>query len=339
LIHMTNLGQLCRLTTRESKPNPRRWWPSSKPAPRRIRSHQRQPSVRASYISPLADSVGGGRGGDRCGEALGPNANAGTKRRRNLPLRARWACLRIGPLCRKSLCSFTSAGEKSFELGPAKSLCASQPRKALVVLGVVQAAERLPAEPSAVTVSWALVEFLVDGSARWRWGGSVMSARGGKDCPPVLPPVLRCSAPEAGCGSQWHAPGLLFTDATAADAANIVATMGCVLNGPSWVISLAHSYGFSGIGPAAAAHGIPLTLGIRRCLRWSAVRPGNTVRSCCLRFRALWRAWHTARAIPSNVALAISAGALAAGLDRWCSRRTESKSQFPGRFRMWGHCL
>jgi acyl-CoA synthetase (AMP-forming)/AMP-acid ligase II len=104
---------------------------------------------------------------------------------------------------------------------------------------------------------------------------------------------------------------IAFTEAQlAADADNIVATMGLR---PDWpnvgVISLAHSYGFSNLVTPLLLHGIPLIL--------AGVPLPETVRRAATLARdvslpavpAMWRAWHNADAIPSNVRLAISAGA------------------------------
>jgi long-chain acyl-CoA synthetase len=96
----------------------------------------------------------------------------------------------------------------------------------------------------------------------------------------------------------------------ASDADNIVATMGLRPDWPNLgVISLAHSYGFSNLVLPLLLHGIPLILAgaplpeaIRRA---AATEQAITLAAV----PALWRAWHDADAIPSNVRLAISAGA------------------------------
>jgi len=96
----------------------------------------------------------------------------------------------------------------------------------------------------------------------------------------------------------------------AADAANIVATMGLRPDWPNLgAISLAHSYGFSNLVLPLLLHGIPLIIApsplpeaIRRAaeMETSLTLPGVP---------ALWRAWHEAGTIPRAVRLAISAGA------------------------------
>jgi acyl-coenzyme A synthetase/AMP-(fatty) acid ligase len=72
---------------------------------------------------------------------------------------------------------------------------------------------------------------------------------------------------------------------------------------------MAHSYGFSNLVLPLLLHGIPLVLTpaplpeiIRRA---SASEPAITLAAV----PAMWRAWHEAKAIPSSVRLAISAGA------------------------------
>jgi len=96
----------------------------------------------------------------------------------------------------------------------------------------------------------------------------------------------------------------------AADAENIVTTMGLR---PDWanlgVISLAHSYGFSSLVTPLLLHGVPLIL-VDSPLPESVLQAALQVENITLpAVPALWRAWHEANAIPSNVRLAISAGA------------------------------
>jgi long-chain acyl-CoA synthetase len=96
----------------------------------------------------------------------------------------------------------------------------------------------------------------------------------------------------------------------AADAENIVATMGLRHD---WlnlgVISLAHSYGFSNLVLPLLLHGIPLIVAnspLPEAMRQAAtVAPYLTLAAV----PALWRAWHEADAVPTNVRLAVSAGA------------------------------
>jgi acyl-coenzyme A synthetase/AMP-(fatty) acid ligase len=96
----------------------------------------------------------------------------------------------------------------------------------------------------------------------------------------------------------------------AADAAQIVGAMGLRPDWPNLgVVSLAHSYGFSNLALPLLLHGIPLLLApsplpeiIRRA---AASEPSLTLAAV----PTLWRAWHEAGGVPSQVRLAISAGA------------------------------
>lgn len=75
------------------------------------------------------------------------------------------------------------------------------------------------------------------------------------------------------------------------------------------VISLAHSYGFSNLVTPLLLHGIPLILvpaPLPETVRQAAARADHITLPAV---PAMWRAWHSADAIPPNVRLAISAGA------------------------------
>lgn len=104
---------------------------------------------------------------------------------------------------------------------------------------------------------------------------------------------------------------VLFTaEQLAADANNIVATMGLTPDSPNLgVISLAHSYGFSNLALPLLLHGVPLTLAespLPAAMRAAADTGDNwTVPAV----PALWQTWADADAIPRNLRLAISAGA------------------------------
>jgi long-chain acyl-CoA synthetase len=98
----------------------------------------------------------------------------------------------------------------------------------------------------------------------------------------------------------------------AADADNIVATMGLRREWPSLgVISLAHSYGFSNLVLPLLLHGVPLIL-VDAHLPETVKRAVEETGSFTLAaVPALWRAWHEAEVIPGSdkLKLAISAGA------------------------------
>ncbi len=99
-------------------------------------------------------------------------------------------------------------------------------------------------------------------------------------------------------------------DQLAADADNIVATMGLRPDWPNLgVISLAHSYGFSNLVLPLLLHGIPLIL-VDAPLPETVRKAAAAAESITLAaVPALWRAWQDAKAIPNNIRLAISAGA------------------------------
>jgi long-chain acyl-CoA synthetase len=162
-------------------------------------------------------------------------------------------------------------------------------------------------------------EFILNLLAAWRVGRIVCPLEAGqpKPCIPAPPaPIIHLKTTSATTGP---ARCIGFTAAQlAADAANIVATMGMR---PEWpnlgVISLAHSYGFSNLVLPLLLHGIPLILAgppLPEIVRRAAeLAPGITLAAV----PALWRTWHEAGAIPKNVRLAISAGApLPLGLEQ-----------------------
>ena len=153
-------------------------------------------------------------------------------------------------------------------------------------------------------------EFILDVLAAWRQNKATCPLEPGQAPPAFLPPAycLHLKSTSATGGTpRWIA----FTaEQLAADADNIVATMGLRPDWPNFgVISMAHSYGFSNLVLPLLLHGIPLILAaaplpeiIRR-----AAEGGEPLTLAAV--PAMWRAWHEARAIPKNVRLAISAGA------------------------------
>jgi long-chain acyl-CoA synthetase len=154
-------------------------------------------------------------------------------------------------------------------------------------------------------------EFIFAVLAAWRTGKVVCPLELDQTPPQFPKPPANCVHLKS-TSATTGAPRLVaFTaEQLAADAENIIATMGLR---PGWpnlgVISLAHSYGFSNLVLPLLLRGIPLVLvssplpeAVRRAAEGE---PAITLAAV----PALWRAWHEARAIPSNVRLAISAGA------------------------------
>ena len=131
-------------------------------------------------------------------------------------------------------------------------------------------------------------------------------------------PPLTVSTPPALCCHLKTTPAntgasrtVAFTEEQlAADAENIVATMGLRPDWPNLgVISMAYSYGFSNLVLPLLLHGIPLFLApspLPEILRGAAKARGDVTLAGV---PALWHAWHKAGAILHNVRLAISAGA------------------------------
>ena len=120
-----------------------------------------------------------------------------------------------------------------------------------------------------------------------------------------------CAQVKTTSATTGAARAILFTEEQlAADAENIVATMGLRTDWPNLgVISLAHSYGFSNLVLPLLLHGIPLLLApspLPEAIRRAASSPDHITLPAV---PALWRAWHEAGVIPTNVRLAISAGA------------------------------
>ncbi len=96
----------------------------------------------------------------------------------------------------------------------------------------------------------------------------------------------------------------------AADAENIVATMGLRVDWPNLgVISLAHSYGFSNLVLPLLLHGVPMILAPAPLPEIVRLAAQNENAITIPAVPAMWRAWHEAKAIPKNVRVAISAGA------------------------------
>jgi acyl-coenzyme A synthetase/AMP-(fatty) acid ligase len=124
----------------------------------------------------------------------------------------------------------------------------------------------------------------------------------------LAPPIVHFKTTSATTGDSRL---VAFTaEQLAADAENIVATMGLRADWPNLgVISLAHSYGFSNLILPLLLHGITLVLApapLPEIIRRAAE---NEKFLTLAAVPAMWRAWHEAGSIPKYVRLAISAGA------------------------------
>lgn len=147
--------------------------------------------------------------------------------------------------------------------------------------------------------------------AAWREGRVTCPLEMGQTAPAVPVPPTPIAHLKTTSASTGTARCVAFTESQlVADAENVVSTMGLRADWPNLgVISLAHSYGFSNLVLPLLLHGIPLVLAgppLPEIVR----RAAETEHAITLAaVPALWRAWHEAAAIPTNVKLAISAGA------------------------------
>jgi acyl-CoA synthetase (AMP-forming)/AMP-acid ligase II len=154
-------------------------------------------------------------------------------------------------------------------------------------------------------------EFIFQLLAAWRENKTACPLETGQLPPKILPPPENCVHLKSTSATGGAARFVAFTaEQLAADAENIVATMGLHADWPNLgVISLAHSYGFSNLILPLLLQGIPLILApapLPEIVR----RAAETEKSITLpAVPAMWRAWHDTDAIPKNVRLAISAGA------------------------------
>jgi acyl-coenzyme A synthetase/AMP-(fatty) acid ligase len=154
-------------------------------------------------------------------------------------------------------------------------------------------------------------EFIFHLLAAWRENKIACPLEAGQLPPEIPAPPKNCVHLKSTSATGGTARFVVFTaEQLAADAENIVATMGLRADWPNLgVISLAHSYGFSNLVLPLLLHGIPLMLApapLPEIIRRAAATEKNFTLPAV---PAMWRAWHEAQAIPQNVRLAISAGA------------------------------
>ena len=145
----------------------------------------------------------------------------------------------------------------------------------------------------------------------WRYNRVICPLEESDAAPPCELPPRGISHVKRTSATTGAARLITFTgEQLAADCANIVSTMGLR---PKWpnvaAISLAHSYGFSNLVLPLLLNGIPLLLlhsPLPQALRDASKSLGEFTLAGV---PVLWRAWHDAGVISSNVKLAISAGA------------------------------
>lgn len=189
---------------------------------------------------------------------------------------------------------------------------------------LLSAGETATPTPEIVFPRGHSADFILQVLAAWRENRILCPLEPGQDDANILAHRLDGLDPSAihlkgTSATTGDARLVAFTaDQLAADAENIVATMGLRPDWPNLgVISLAHSYGFSNLVLPLLLHGIPLVLApapLPEIVRQAATTsPAMTLPAV----PAMWRAWHEAKAIPNNIRLAISAGApLPLGLEQ-----------------------
>ena len=172
------------------------------------------------------------------------------------------------------------------------------------------------------------MDFTVAVLKGWKSGVAVCPLE--PDQPPPEIPALPKEIAHLKITSATTGPARLVAltaEQLAADARNIVSTMGLTREWPNLgVISLAHSYGFSNLITPLLLHGIPLIVAgsplpenVRLALEQSdAVTLAGVP--------ALWRAWFAGGVLSDKVRLAISEGApLALELERQIFESTGTK--------------
>lgn len=173
-------------------------------------------------------------------------------------------------------------------------------------------AAQAPTSPALLHTSARGLQLILDVLRSWR-DGTVLVPDDGSG----LKPPPRAALP-AGCchlkvtsGTSGRPRHVMFrADQLAADAAQIVATMGLRASWPNLgVLSMAHSYGFSNLVLPLLLHGIPLWMldsplpeSVRR-----ATRTGGPFTLPAV--PAMWQAWERVALDFSQIRLAISAGA------------------------------
>jgi long-chain acyl-CoA synthetase len=177
---------------------------------------------------------------------------------------------------------------------------------------LLREADRSTSNPQPIhAVQGSGPEFIFNLLRGWR-NGLVTCALDPEQKPPALqtlPP--NCEHLKITSASSGPPKCIAFTGPQlAADAANIVSTMGLDTNSPNIAcISLAHSYGFSNLILPLLLHGIPLFL-VPAPLPELILKTAKQARSVTLpAVPALWKTWHQTKSIPPNISVAISAGA------------------------------
>ncbi len=155
------------------------------------------------------------------------------------------------------------------------------------------------------------VGFLLSVLQAWRHGRILCPLEPNQAIPELPTPPSPIAHLKFTSGSSGRPRAVALTEAQiAADADQIVRTMRLDPSQPNLgVLSLAHSYGYSNLVTPLFLHGIPLILAASALPAALLEAARNHDRLTLPGVPALWRMWHEADSIPSNVRLAISAGA------------------------------
>jgi long-chain acyl-CoA synthetase len=190
-------------------------------------------------------------------------------------------------------------------------------------------AERLPSTDTQVVYPQGhSANFLFTLLQAWRDGAVACPLEPGQPQPAVrMPPAPCCHLKSTSATTGLPRQIAFRPEQLAADAENIVATMGLRPDWPNLgVISLAHSYGFSNLVLPLLLHGIPLILAPSPLPEVVQRAAACTSALTLPAVPALWSAWHQAKTLPSQLRLAISAGApLPAALEREVMRTSGVK--------------
>ena len=176
---------------------------------------------------------------------------------------------------------------------------------------LARAAEEMTVPPGLVCPRGNSVEMILQTLACWRQGGVSCPLEQGQPAPELQAFPAGCAHLKITSATSGPPKTIAFTgEQLWADARNIVSTMGLRREWPNLAaISLAHSYGFSNLVLPLVLFGVPLILApapLPEVVRRAA---GLAEQVTIASVPALWRMWHEGAGFPSNVALAISAGA------------------------------
>jgi long-chain acyl-CoA synthetase len=167
------------------------------------------------------------------------------------------------------------------------------------------------ANPRMVFPQGAAVDFIAAVLTGWKSGVAVCPIEPDQQRPGI--PALPKQIAHLKITSATTGPARLVAltaEQLAADARNIVSTMGLTREWPNLgVISLAHSYGFSNLITPLLLHGIPLIVPGSPLPENVRLALGRSNAVTLAGVPALWRAWFAGGVLSDKVRLAISAGA------------------------------